>query len=216
MIKDDSYTEVQRKIVEAARKLFVKKGFKGTTVRDIATLSGTNVAMVNYYFRSKEKLFDYIFEEAFSILMKRIFSIMDADLSFFDLIRKWVSSYYDTLLKYPDLPIFVLTELAQNPDKLSETFKLKNPYQLYAKLAVRINEEEKKGTIRTFSLSNFFLNVISLSVFPFIAKPMVIQFLNLSEKEYLELLDNHGQFVADFIIKAIRTNDGEQSQTGIV
>jgi AcrR family transcriptional regulator len=210
MIKVDDYTEVQQKILNAARILFVKKGFKGTTVRDIATLSGTNVAMVSYYFRSKENLFDSIFEEAFSILMQKIFSILDSDLPFFDLIHKWVSSYYETLLEYPDLPIFVMTELAQNPDKLSETFKLKSPYQLYAKLAIRINEEEKKGTIRIFSLPDFFLNVISLSVFPFIAKQVVVQFLNLSEKKYLELLDSHGAFVADFIIRAIRKDEKEQ------
>jgi AcrR family transcriptional regulator len=204
MVKREDYTEVQQKIADTARELFVKKGFKGTTVRDIATLSGTNVAMVNYYFRSKEDLFNAIFEEAFSILMQKVFSLMDSDLPFFELIRKWVSSYFDTLIEYHDLPVFVLTELAYNPGKLKDAFRLKNPYQLYARLAIRINEEEKKGTIRTFSLPDFFLNVISLSVFPFLAKPMITQFLHLSEKDYLELLDHHREFVADFIIRAIR------------
>ena len=206
-MQEDKHKEAQQKIIDAARNLFIKKGFKATTVRDIATQSGTNVAMVNYYFRSKENLFNAIFEESFLILVQKVFSILDSDLPFFELIREWISSYYDMLLEYPDLPIFVLNELAKNPDKLGTTFKQKTPYQLYAKLAIRINEEEKKGMIHTLSLSDFFLNVLSLSVFPFIAKPIVTQFLNLSEKDYTEMLDNHRDFVVDFIIKAIKKNE---------
>ena len=207
MTKEDKHKEAQQKIIDAARRLFIKKGFKATTVRDIAALSGTNVAMVNYYFSSKENLFNSIFEESFSILLQKIFSIMDSDLPFFELIHKWISSYYDMLLEYPDLPIFVLNELAKNSDKLGEFFKLKNPYQLYAKLAIRINEEEKNGTIRKLPLSDFFLNILSLSVFPFIAKPMVKQFLNLSEKDCSEMLNNHRDFVVDFIIRAIKKDN---------
>ena len=202
---ENDYTEVQKKIVEAARKLFVKKGMKGTTVRDIATESGTNVAMVNYYFRSKEKLFDTIFEEAFGILAEKIFYLTDSDLPFFELIRKWIYSYYDTLLEYPDFPIFVLNELVANPRKLSKKFKDKNPYSLYMRLSERIKEEEEKGTIHFVSIPDFMLNVISLSVFPFAVSPIVIQFLNLSEDDYRALLDKHREYVADFVIKAIKS-----------
>jgi len=204
MTKENKHQKAQQKIRNAARQLFIKKGFKGTTVRDIAALAGTNVAMVNYYFSSKEKLFNSIFEEYFSMLLQKVFAILDSDLPFFDLIRQWVSSYYDMLLEYPDLPIFVLNELAKNPDKIGETFKMGAPYQLYARLAIRINEEEKKGTIRKLPLSNFFLNIISLSIFPFLAKPVAIQFLNLPEQNYTEMLDNHREFVSDFIIRAIK------------
>ena len=184
MTKEDKHKETEQKIIDAARKLFIKKGFKATTVRNIATLSGTNVAMVNYYFHSKENLFNSIFEESFSILLQKIFLLIDSDLPFFE-----------------------LNELAKNPDKFGETFKLKTPYQLYAKLAIRINEEEKKGSIRTLPLSNFFLNVISLSIFPFLAKPVVTQFLSLPEKDYTEMLDNHREFVTDFIIRAIKKDE---------
>jgi AcrR family transcriptional regulator len=201
----NDYTEVQTKIMEEARKLFVKKGLKGTTVRDIAAESGVNVAMVNYYFRSKEKLFDTIFDEAFHILAEKIFGLADSNLPFFELIRQWIYSYYDTLLEYPDFPIFVLNELVANPRKLSRKFKDKNPYHLYMKLSERIKEEEAKGTIHLVSIPDFLLNVISLSIFPFAVRPIAIQFLNLSEDNYMKLLDKHREYVADFVIKAIKT-----------
>ena len=172
-------------------------------MRNIAAESGVNVAMVNYYFRSKEKLFDTIFEEAFTILTDKLFYLVDSDLPFFEFIRKWIYSYYDMLFEYPGLPIFVLTELAANPQKISEKFKRK-PYSLYEKLSERIKAEETKGTIRPIPIPDFLLNIVSLSVFPFAAGPVATQFLNMSETDYMKILDKHREYVADFVIGAIK------------
>ena len=198
------YTEVQVKIIEAARKLFVRKGLKGTTVRDIAAESGVNVAMVNYYFRSKEKLFDTIFEEATSILAEKLFHLADSDLPFFELIRQWIYSYYDMLFKYPDFPVFVLTELVANPQKIDQKFKNKNLYGLYNKFSKRIQEEEAKGTVCPIPIPDFLLNVVSLSIFPFAASQIAIRFLNIPDAEYMKSLEKHREYVADFVIRAIK------------
>jgi AcrR family transcriptional regulator len=204
MINEGNYNETQRKILNTARHLFVKKGFKGTTVRDIANASGTNVAMVNYYFRSKKNLFDAIFEETFGVLASKIFAAVDSDLPFFELIEYWVNSYFDLLMENRDFPIFILNEITQNPEKIGEKFRFGSPYQLYSKLVIRIYAEEQKGTISVNSYSDLFLNIISLSVFPFICRPIVTQLLNLTEVQYMEMLDNHRKSVVDFIIKSIK------------
>jgi len=204
MFDKEKYSEVQKKIIASASDLFVKKGLRGTTVRDIANASGTNVAMVNYYFKSKENLFNKILDDAFQVLAEKVFTIIDSDLPFFDLIRKWIYSYYEILSEYPHLPIFVLSELSQSPEKLKETFKLQNPYQIYARLAIRINEEEKKGTIHTISIPDFFLNIISLSIFPYVSAPLVVNFLNFSKEDYQKMIFEHREYVADFIINAIK------------
>lgn len=204
MLNEQNSNEVRTKIMEVSRDLFIKKGLKGTTVREIATSAGTNVAMVNYYFHSKDKLFDAIFEEAFAVLVTRIFSAIDSELPFFEMIRKWVYSYYDILMEYPQLPIFVLNELNQNPLMLQEKLKLKNPYQIYSKLAIRINEEEKKGSIHKLPISDFLLNLVSLSIFPFVFGPVATSFINLSAEQYKELLENHKEYVVEFIINAIK------------
>jgi AcrR family transcriptional regulator len=201
---ESEYTEVQQRIVDSARKLFIQNGFKRTTVRDIANDSGTNVAMVSYYFRSKDNLFGAIFGEVLDTLMRKIFSVKDSELPFFDLIREWIYSYYDTLMEYPSLPIFVLSELAHHPDMLQESAPLQQLGQLYAYLSKRVDQEEAKGTIRRVPISDFILNIISLSVFPFVAKPIVSQFLGFSDALYIEAMKKHREYVADFIIQAIR------------
>jgi AcrR family transcriptional regulator len=197
------YTEVQQRIVESARNLFIRKGLKGTTVRDIANDSNTNVAMVNYYFRSKNNLFETVFGETLNILMKKIFSIKDSDLPFFDLVREWIYSYYDTLMEYPGLPNFVLNELAHNPDMLKDKMHFQQLYQLYDYLIERLREEEEKGTVRPVPINDFMINIISLSVFPFAAQHVVSQLLGLSESEYINAMKSHREYVADFIIQAI-------------
>jgi len=198
------YTEVQVKIIDEARKLFVKKGLKGTTIRDIASESGVNVAMVNYYFRSKEKLFDTIFEEAFTILFERIFQVMDSDLPFFEMVRKWIYAYFETLTENPDFPNFVLNELVANPRKLNEKFSGKNPHMVFMKLTKRIKEEEAKGTIHSVHISDFLLSVISLMAFPFIVRPIATSVLNLSKDEYMKFLSKHREYIVDFVIRAIK------------
>ena len=85
MLNEQNSTEVRDKIICAARTLFVKKGLKGTTMRNIAATSGTNVAMVNYYFRSKNNLFDAILDEAFNVLAGKVFTAIDYEDKFYGL-----------------------------------------------------------------------------------------------------------------------------------
>jgi AcrR family transcriptional regulator len=207
MLKENHPKEVREKIIESARELFTTTGLKETTVRDIASASGTNMAMVNYYFHSKDKLFMAIFEEAFIVLSNKIFSAIDSNLPFFDMIRKWVDSYYETLMEYPQLPIFIINELSKNPHILEDKLMLKTPYQLYAKLAIYINEEEKKGAIRKISVSDFLLNLVSISVFPFVVRPVATKYLNIPDNQYKELLQSHKESVAEFIIHAITNKE---------
>lgn len=213
MLDDLDSTDVKNKIIKASRELFVQKGLKGTTVRDIAKASGTNVSMVNYYFGSKEKLFEAIFEESFTVLVAKVFSVIDSDLPFFEMIRQWVYSYYDILMEHPLLPVFVLNELSQNPTILEEKLKLGNPDQVYSKLSVRISEEEQKGTIRKIPVSSFFLSLVSLSIFPFVFKPIVTTFLNLPEKQYKEFLEDHKEFVIESIFMLLQPRRAELEST---
>ncbi|MDR0394740.1 MAG: TetR/AcrR family transcriptional regulator [Tannerella sp.] len=204
MIKDIEITDVQQKIIDAARELFIRKGLKETTVRDIANASGKNIAMINYYFRSKDNLFETIFEGSFEKLITRVFAHIDSDLPLFELIDKWVCTYYDSLHDDPKLPLFVIYEFQKNPERLIRKIRLKNPYQTFGKLAIRINKEVEKGTIKEIPVSNFILSVISLSVFPIILSTVAPTLLGLIDDQYKELLDGHKKFVVDFIINAIK------------
>lgn len=204
MNTEQATSEVKDKIIEAARELFVRKGYNGVSIRDIAASSDTNVAMVNYYFRSKYNLFADIFDEAFTIISGKIFTLLEADLPFFDMIREWIYAYYDVLSQYPNLPLFIVNELSQQPEIMDDVKIIEKPRQLFNRVAVRFKEEQDKGTIRQSDMIDFGLNVISLCLFPFIFRPIAHSFLNLSQDNYNDFLQKHKEYVADFVINAIK------------
>ena len=168
--------EVKERIFRVARELFTQNGYNGTSVRDIAAQSGTNVAMVSYYFRSKYDLFEMVFEDALEVLWQRVFDTLTSDEDFFALIDKWINAYYGVLLEYPHLPIFLLNEVSLDPERLTERFSRRQPYQVFLGVTARIQLEGITGTIRQTPPPDLWLNVFSLSLFPCLfrnlAKPM--------------------------------------------
>ncbi len=200
----DEIPEVKDRIFSAARSLFISKGYKGTSIREIAAASGTNVAMVNYYFRSKYDLFEDIFEEALDHLWKKIFSTLSSDKEFFELVKEWINAYYDVLLEYPELPIFLLNEVTIAPERLTERFKNHEPYKVFLRISTRIEFEKAKGTIRDTPPLDFLLNVVSMSLFPFIFRNLARPLAGVTEEQYDEMLKEHKSYVAQFVINAIK------------
>jgi AcrR family transcriptional regulator len=201
----------REKIIEAARRLFVEKGMKKTTVRQIAAQAGMNVAMVNYYFGSKENLCSAVYGEALQLISERIFQLIDSEMPLFQLLEEWINYYYDTLLQYPDVPLFVLSEMAQRPVSVVDKFMKKSPYMLFARLAILLNDEQRNGNIRQVSLPDFLLNALGMLVFPFLARPFISKVLNMSEIQYMDMVSEHRQHVFDYICRALR-NEEEASQ----
>ncbi len=204
MFKDKENTDVKGRIHDVARDLFIEKGYNGTSIRDIAAASETNVAMVNYYYHSKYNLFESIFEESLDVLIKRVFSVLDSDLPIFELIETWIDSYYDTLMSYPQIPIFILNEINQYPERLGERFNRRHPYDLFEKISTRLTEEVKKGTIRETPPIDFLLNVLSLCVFPFMFGSLAIKVAEKSMEDYHKVLIKHKDYVKTFVINALQ------------
>jgi AcrR family transcriptional regulator len=197
-------SEVRERILNVARELFIRNGYKGASIRDIAAASETNVAMVNYYFHSKYNLFEIIFEDAFNRLQRKIFSILSSDLPFFELIETVIDSYYEMLTEYPQIPIFILNEVNQNPERLSERMRAIDPYGVFLQMSKRIKEEEAKGVIKETPPVDLLLNILSLCVFPFILKNLGSNVAKVSQKEYSEMLITHKKYVIQFVINALK------------
>lgn len=196
--------DVKERILSVARDLFIQNGYNTTSIRDIAAASGTNVAMVNYYYHSKYNLFELIFDEALGVLMRRVFNIISSDKSFFDLVELWIDSYYETLIEYPQIPIFILNEINQNPERLSERVRTHEPYQIYITISKRIKKEIELGNIRPTPPLDFILNVLSLCVFPFIFGRMATKVADKTQEDYDKVLKDHKAYVKEFVIQALR------------
>lgn len=204
MFNREECTEVKEKILKEAQELFIKNGYKGTSVRDIAKASGTNVAMVNYYFQSKYNLFEIIFEETLDIFTKRIFETISSDLPFLELIESWIHTYYELLLEYPQIATFILNEVSLNPEGLTDRIKKRNPYNAFIKIEERMEEAIQKGIIREAPAADFLLNVLSMCMFPFMFGKMAMTLMEIPQSLYNELISNHEKYVIEFTLNALK------------
>lgn len=204
MFNREECTEVKEKILKEAQELFIKNGYKGTSVRDIAKASGTNVAMVNYYFQSKYNLFEIIFEETLDIFTKRIFETISSDLPFLELIESWIDTYYELLLEYPQIATFILNEVSLNPEGLTDRIKKRNPYNAFIKIEERMEEAIQKGIIREAPAADFLLNVLSMCMFPFMFGKMAMTLMEIPQSLYNELISNHEKYVIEFTLNALK------------
>ncbi|MFO8068368.1 MAG: TetR/AcrR family transcriptional regulator, partial [Bacteroidales bacterium] len=120
--------KTEQKIFEVATQLFLEKGVDRTSVREIASKAGINLALMNYYFRSKENLFDNIISELVKKSSDRIISLLNSDLPLDKKIKEYCAEYIDMLIENPLLVSFVMSILHRSPEKISEISVMKNLY----------------------------------------------------------------------------------------
>jgi AcrR family transcriptional regulator len=203
-MKQDRNTE--QDIIEAARKVFQEKGYKEATMRDIASEANINMAMVHYYFRSKENLFFMILDEAFRLLVEKIVAVLINDeLDIFEKIRTIVREYITFFSEKPYLPQFLMGEVIRNPEWIGKRMvKNMSFLTVFRTFSDQLEKEYEKGTIRQISALSLLLNIISLCVFPAIIKPMAYQVTDCDSSVFDLVIEDRKTEVADFIIKAIK------------
>ncbi len=193
----------EEKILNAARRIFENKGMSGARMQEIADEAKINKSLLHYYYRSKQKLFEAVFNNAFNTLSPQINKILISDQSICEKITDFTYNYTSFMVKHPYLPNFILQELNRNPDFVTEVISSKNIPGM-KKFKHQINEAIKKGKIKNISAEQLFINILSLNIFPFIGAPLLKGFLETSDKEFKQILDKRKTEVADFIIESIK------------
>ena len=112
MKEETSNTE--QSILKAAEKEFLKKGFSGSKTTEIAKEAGVTHAMLHYYFRTKENLFNKVFEEKAKQLADTFLSRVDESLPFLEKIKCFIEAHFDLLTANPELPLFIYREILTN------------------------------------------------------------------------------------------------------
>lgn len=204
MSKSDYEADVKDRILNVAAELFVKKGYSGTSIRDIATAAKANVAHINYYFGSKYKLFERIFDEAFDMQLDRVFETLNADMPFFEMVETWIDIYFEILTENPQIAIFILNEINQGHKSLVEKIKKRDPERILIRLSERMAEEVEKGSIKDVPVVDFGLNVLSMCVFPFIFKGLAMKVADKSNAEIDIILKEHKKYVVDFVFRGLK------------
>lgn len=197
-----SLKETEDRILQAAEKEFMTKGFSGARTTSIAEAAGVTHAMLHYYFRTKEKLFDRILSEKISLLKKLLSSSFeDSDMTLEGIIYNLVNRHLDFVSSNPDLPRFIIGEVYSNPERFSVFIHNLRTYApvLLKTLQRIIDENADKGLCRKIDAGMLMLDIVSLNIFSFMAAPVVnamlgdcmsdsVKFLELRKKENYETI----------------------------
>jgi len=201
--------DTETKILDAAKEVFQHKGLTGARMQEIADKAGINKALLHYYYRTKDKLFEKVFDLAFSVFIPKIRDIvLSTDKTVFEKIEFFVENYINLLQKHPYIPGFVINELNRNPEILVHVFEKNVQFKemnLFEKFDNQLQDEVNKGIIRSVDSRNLMTNVIGLCIFPIVARPIIqgIMFNN-NKEEYDVFLAQRKKFVTDFIINSIK------------
>jgi TetR/AcrR family transcriptional regulator len=193
----------ETEILIAAKEIFQQKGMAGARMQEIADKAQINKALLHYYYRSKQLLFEAVFKSAFSLLAPQLNKVLNDDSDLFEKIRKFTESYISFVIKHPYLPNFVIQELNKNPEFVLHLQSEKH-FPSIDKFKLQVSDAIKQGVIRPIEAEQLFINIISLNIFPFIGQPLLMALVNVDKERYSKIVENRKTEVAEFIINSIK------------
>ena len=206
---NDEHTE--EKILQAARTVFLRRGTAGARMQEIAQEAGVNQALLHYYFRSKERLSAAVFQQVARQLFPRLFQTLGSDLPLDEKIDLIVNAYIDTLSQNLFIPAYVLSELHHHPERAEQILTSgmgSVPSEVlapvFAKLKSQIDAGVKAGTIRPTTPQEFIVNLLSLCVFPFAARPLLAVALGFDDTRFAGFFKQRRKRLPEFIRMGLR------------
>ncbi len=194
----------EQKILDAAEVVFHEKGFDGARMQEIADKASINKGLLHYYFKSKDALFDAIFNMAVKRMSGNINSILQMDISLEEKIDLIIDSYMNLLLRNSSLPRFVITEINKDSERFIKKYLSGEINNVFAKFIDSVKKEIDAGKIKAIDPKHLFMNMISMILFPFVGKPMIQVLIGVDNKEYNKLMLERRDHVKDFIKQAIK------------
>lgn len=196
MSKQSKKEQNQELIKETTKNLFFVQGRFAATTQEIADEAGVNRTLINYYFRSRDNLVQIVFDEAHRVEKEKSEIIMKSDLSFKEKISQFIEGSLETSLKYPYLETYIVSQINNGncPKKDVEEDDLKNLYK-------DIEKEMELGNIERMEPMQFILNMISLLIFPSAVRPLIMENMMISEKEFDRLISERKDIILNMLFK---------------
>lgn len=201
-----SETSTEDRILEAARTVFVRHGTHAASLKDIAQEADVNQALLHYYFRDKKTLADTVFEEVASTFIPRMQAILAGDQTIEEKVHTFVPEYIEQMQENPYLPSYVMWELNQNPGELKSRLRAMGvvPFEGIEELDQQLRRRAAAGTLRLISAEQFVVNLISLSVFPFVARPLIEAMMDLDDAAFEAFVDARTEQIPEFVLGALQ------------
>ena len=201
---NSSDNKTEQKIIEAAEIVFHEKGFDGARMQEIADKASINKGLLHYYFKSKDALFDAIFNMALKKMSGTINSILKMDISLEEKMNLIIDSYMNLLLRNSSPPRFVITELNKDSDRFIKKYLSGEINNVFANFINSVQKEIDAGKIKPINPKHLFMNMISMILFPFIGKPMIQVLIGVDNKEFNKLIQERREHIKAFIKDALK------------
>lgn len=193
----------EQKILEAAINVFQKKGMAGTRMQEIADEAQINKAMLHYYFRSKQLLFEAVFMQAFRKLAPHINEIFNSDATVFEKVKSFVNEYISFVMENPYVPSFLIQEINNNPE-FAQSFFNAHGVPDPGNFEKQIARETQQGILKPINPKQLLLNLFSLTAFSFAANGLVKGLLNIDEETFNKMMEERKDLIPELIIDSIR------------
>lgn len=203
--------DAEQRILDAAHRVFLRRGSAGARTQEIADEAGVNKALLHYYFRTKERLATAVFRRAAGKLLPPVIATLASDDDLEAKVRRVIEIELDVLLRHPYLPGYIISELTHNPARAKQFIAALSdaPLQelvtdVLGVLGKQIRARVRAGTMRSIAPDQFILNLLSLCVFPFAARPMMQMLLQLDDAAFARLIARRKRELPTFFLQALR------------
>jgi len=193
----------EQRIFEAARDVFIQKGMEGAKMQEIADRAGLNKALLHYYYRSKEKLFEMVARSIINRAIPIIRKTIESDEPLHQKIAGFIDFYINLINHNPFVPLFIISEMNKHPDSFFEKIMpigVPKP-QIFLK---QVEEAIERGEIKPIKPEHLLINVVSMCVFPFLGKPMLRIVLAMDPAELKQFYEERTEVVKQFVFAALR------------
>lgn len=204
MTEKDKQTE--EKIFDAATEVFVSKGMDGARMQDIADHAGINKALLHYYFRTKDHLFNAVFEKIAGYMFKKFAPVFDQNLSLEEKIRFFFREHISFLQDNPRLPGFIINEINRNPSRIKKLIENIEFEGIWSLLYAQHRNELEKYNITKETLPQIMVSMAALSVFPFAARGILEGIFSKMGIDFNQYIEERKEFAGDFVINALKNN----------
>jgi AcrR family transcriptional regulator len=201
----------EERILDAASTVFVRRGTAGARMQEIADEAGVNKALLHYYFRSKSRLAEAVFQRVAMRLFPPVMAVLGSDAEIEDKVERVIAIELEELSRVPTAPGYVLSELSQHPDRARQFIKAMTGLAVEGvapamrdKLDRQLKARARAGTMRPIPAEQFVVNLLSLCVFPFAARPMLSAAFGLDERGFQRFIDQRKTELPAFFLNALR------------
>lgn len=203
--------DTEQRILEAANSVFLRRGTAGARMQEIAEEAGVNQALLHYYFKTKDGLATAVFRTAAARILPAVLTIVGSDLPLERKVERFVATYIDEIRQRPFIPAYIISELHHHPERLLEAAvggAAAEPQRFFrarlGELQAQIDAGVAAGMLRPISAIQFLLNTLSLTVFPFLAQPLLRIGAGVDEAGFQRMLDERKAELPGLIMRGLR------------